>query len=66
MEKIITVGDMIKVLKRYPKSKYLLIEAYLIAGWDGVHYDAVEIAELENKYDVWSTDNYVIIGANET
>ena len=66
MEQIITVGDMIKVLERYPKSKHLVIEVYLTAGWDGVHYDAVETAELENKYDVWSNDTQVRIGANET
>lgn len=66
MEKIITVGDMIKVLKRYPKSKQLVIEAYLTADWDGIHYEDVEIAELENKYAVWSNDTQVRIGANET
>lgn len=65
MEKIITVGDMIKVLKRYPKSKQLVIEAYLTAGWDGVHYENVETAELENIYSIWENNKQIRIAANE-
>ena len=65
MQRINTVGEMIEVLKKYPNNKRLIFEVYLTAGWDGVHYDAVETTELENDYDIWDAGTHLRIGANE-